>query len=107
MDSWKRFNKILLSDKEDFFSNLNMENITDGCYKYAKNVWKNFEIKIFANTMIQVFKVIHYCLHMYLKTFEIIVLKYRSLILVDNDVNKVHLKFPFDTCLICLKFFLQ
>ena len=35
MDSWKRFNEILLSDTEDFFSNLNMENITDGCYKYA------------------------------------------------------------------------
>ena len=26
-------------------------------------------------------------------------------ILVDNDVNKVHRKFPIDTCLICLKFF--
>ena len=31
---------------------------------------------------------------------------YKSvLILVDNDVNKVHRKFPIDTCLICLKFF--
>ena len=30
-----------------------------------------------------------------------------STILVDNDVNKVHLKFPFDAGLICLKFFLH
>ena len=28
-----------------------------------------------------------------------------SSFLVDNDVNKVHRKFPIDTCLICLKFF--
>ena len=27
------------------------------------------------------------------------------IILVDNDVNKVHRKFPLDTCLICLNFF--
>ena len=29
------------------------------------------------------------------------------IILFDNDVNKVHLKLPLDTYLICLKFFLQ
>ena len=27
------------------------------------------------------------------------------MILVDNDVNKVHRKFPLDTCLICLELF--
>ena len=29
MDSWKRFNEKLLSSKEDFYSNLNMEDISD------------------------------------------------------------------------------
>ena len=34
-----------IADKEDFYSNLNMEDITDADYKHVKNVWKNFEIK--------------------------------------------------------------
>ena len=34
-----------IADKEDFYSNLNMEDITDADYKHLKNVWKNFEIK--------------------------------------------------------------
>ena len=29
-----------------------------------------------------------------------------SMIMVDNDVNKAHRKFPLDVFLICLKFFL-
>ena len=29
MDSWERFNEISLHDKEGFYSNLNMEDITD------------------------------------------------------------------------------
>ena len=29
MDSWERFNETSLPDKEFFYSNLNMENITD------------------------------------------------------------------------------
>ena len=29
MNSWKRFNETLLQDKEAFYSNLNMEDITD------------------------------------------------------------------------------
>ena len=44
MDSWIRFNETSLPDK-DFYSNLNMEDITDVDYKHAKKVWKNFEIK--------------------------------------------------------------
>ena len=29
MDIWERFNEISLPDKEAFYSNLNMEDITD------------------------------------------------------------------------------
>ena len=29
MDSWQRFDETSLPDKEDFYSNLNMEDITD------------------------------------------------------------------------------
>ena len=38
---WKRFDETLLPDKEDFYSNLNMENITDDDYKHAKRIWKD------------------------------------------------------------------
>ena len=33
MDSWKKFNETLLPSKEDFYSNLNMENIDDIDYR--------------------------------------------------------------------------
>ena len=45
MDSWKRFNETSLPDKEDFYSNLNTEYITDADYNNAIKVWRNFEIK--------------------------------------------------------------
>ena len=40
MDSWERFNETL-PDKEAFYSNLNIEDITDVDYKHAKIVFKN------------------------------------------------------------------
>ena len=46
MDSLKRFDETLFPDKENFYSNLNMENISDADYKHAQKVWKSFEIKI-------------------------------------------------------------
>ena len=45
MDSWERFNETLLSDKEAFYSNLNMEDITDVDYRHAKKVFKNLSNK--------------------------------------------------------------
>ena len=42
MDSWERFNETSLPDKEAFYSNLNMEDITDVDYKHAKIVLKIF-----------------------------------------------------------------
>ena len=42
MDSWERFNETSLPDKEAFYSDLNMEDITDVDYKHAKIVFKNF-----------------------------------------------------------------
>ena len=45
MDSWKSFDETSLPEKEDFYSNLDMEEITDADFKHAKNVWKDFKIK--------------------------------------------------------------
>ena len=44
MDSWERFNETSLPDKEDFYSGLNMENITSVYYRHAKRVYKKFKI---------------------------------------------------------------
>ena len=45
MDGWEKFNEISLPEKEDFYSHLNMEIITDGDHAHGKRVCKDFEIK--------------------------------------------------------------
>ena len=45
MDDWEKFNETSLHEKEDFYSHLNMEDITDADYVHAKKVCKDFEIK--------------------------------------------------------------
>ena len=49
MDDCKKFNEtsLLEKKKKDFYSHLNMEDITDADYPYAKRVCIDFEIKIF------------------------------------------------------------
>ena len=46
MDSWERFDERSLPDKEDFYSNLNMEHIVDAGYKHEKKYEKNLKWKI-------------------------------------------------------------
>ena len=41
----EKFNGTSLSEKEKFYSNLNMEDITDADYMHAKRLCKDFEIK--------------------------------------------------------------
>ena len=48
MDDWKKFNETSLPEKEDFYSHLNMENITDADYAHAKRVCKGFQTKKFG-----------------------------------------------------------
>ena len=45
MDSWEKFSKISLPSKEDFYSNLNMEDISDIDYRHANNVFKGFKLE--------------------------------------------------------------
>ena len=45
MEDWENFDESLLSEKEDFYSHLNMEDITDADYAHAKRICKDFEIK--------------------------------------------------------------
>ena len=45
MDDWERFNERTLLEKDEFYGNLYMEDITDADYMHAKRVCKDFEIK--------------------------------------------------------------
>ena len=45
MDNSERFNDMLLPNKEAFYSNLNMEDITDTDYRHANKVFKELELK--------------------------------------------------------------
>ena len=45
MDSWEKFDKTTLPPKEAFYSNLNLEDISDEDYAHAQKVWDVFKIK--------------------------------------------------------------
>ena len=45
MDSWDRFNETSLPPKEFFYSELNLEDISDKDYLHAQKVWGEFEIR--------------------------------------------------------------
>ena len=45
MDSWERFNETSLPPKESFYSELNLEDVSDKHYLHAQKVWGVFEIK--------------------------------------------------------------
>ena len=49
MDSWERFNEKLLPSKKDFYSNLNMEDISDIDYRHSNNVFKVFKLENLGN----------------------------------------------------------
>ena len=77
MDGWEKFNEISLPEKEEFYSNINVEDVTDANYMHAKRVCKDFEIKKdLVNITICILKVIHYFWVMFLKTLEKCVKKF-------------------------------
>ena len=45
MDSWEKFNEERLPPKKEFYSKLNLKDITDEEYKHALKVWDTFNIK--------------------------------------------------------------
>ena len=58
MDNWGKFDETTLPPKEAFYSNLNLEDISDEDYAHAQKVWDVFEIKIQLNITTHMFKVI-------------------------------------------------
>ena len=45
METWERFIEASLPRKESFYSELNLEDISDKDYLHAQKVWDVFEIK--------------------------------------------------------------
>ena len=45
MDSWERFNETVLPNKKAFYSELNLEDITDKDYAYAQKVFEELKLK--------------------------------------------------------------
>ena len=82
MDSWERFDETSVPDKKAFYSELHLEDITDEDYTHAQKVFEELGLKTLVTIMTCMFKVIHYCLQMYLKTSETRVLKYMNSILL-------------------------
>ena len=81
MDDWEKFNETSLTEKEDFYSHLNMEHITAENYAHADRVCKDFETKKLGECHGLYVQTIHYCKLMYSRTLGKCVLKYMSLIL--------------------------
>ena len=74
-DSWERFNETTFPNKKAFYSKLNLEDITDKDYMHSQKEFKELKLKTLVIIMTCIFKVIHYCLLIYLKTLETNVLK--------------------------------
>ena len=80
MDDWEKFNETSLPEKEDFYSHVNMEDITDADYAYTKRVWRisltnlgeYHDLYVESDTLL---------LAEVLRTLEICILKYTNLIL--------------------------
>ena len=45
MNSWEKFDETTIPSKESFYSELNLEDITDKDYAHVQKVWKVFEIR--------------------------------------------------------------
>ena len=77
MDSWERFDETSSPDKEAFQSNLNMEDIADVDHRHAKRVFKNLSknLRDYHDLYVQSDTLF---LQMYLKFFEINVVKYMN-----------------------------
>ena len=59
-DDWEKINETSLAEKEDFYSHLNIDDITDAGQTLGKRVCKDFKIKIQLNIMVSMVKTIYY-----------------------------------------------
>ena len=83
MDSWERFNETSLPDKKAFYSELNIEDITDRDYAHAQKVFEEFKLKNLGDYHDLYVQSDTLLLEMCLKNLELSVLKYMNSILLN------------------------
>ena len=83
MDSWERFDENAIPPREAFYSELNVENITDKDCEYVKNVWEVFEIKNLGE---------YHDLYVYCDTFLFadVFANFRNMCLNENGLDPAH-----------------
>ena len=75
VDIWERFDENKIRPKEAFYSEFNLENITDKDYEHVKKVWEALEIKNLGEYHNLYVQCDTYLLLMYMKILEIYGLK--------------------------------
>ena len=60
MDDLEKLYEVLLPERKNIYSHLNMEYVTHADYAHTKRVYKDFEIKLWINIMTCMFKARHY-----------------------------------------------
>ena len=85
MNSWERFNETLLLPKKDCYSELNLEDITDKDYDHAQKLFEEYCTDM-GNYHDFMFKLIHYCLRMFLKNLETNAFSYMDSILLISSL---------------------
>ena len=73
MDSWQRFDETSLPDKKAFYSNLNMEDITDVDYRHGKTVFEYLikkHLGDYQDLYVQTDTLLHYCFFIAYNVFE-------------------------------------
>ena len=87
MDSWERFNETSLPDKIYFYSELNLEDISDKDYLHAQKVFEEFctDIGDYHDLYVQTDT---FLLAYILKKLETHALKYMDLILLISYLHR-------------------
>ena len=87
MDSWETFNEISLPPKKYFYSELNLEDISDKDYLHAQKVWKELEIRNLGKYHDLYAQTDTLLLADFMKNLEINALKYMDLIFLISYLH--------------------
>ena len=86
MDSWERFNETSLPPKKSFYSELNLEDISDKDYLHAQKAWDAFEIRS-LDEYHDLYVQTDTSLQMFMTNLEINALTYMDLILLISYLH--------------------